>query len=154
MTRLRRLLRRRLAIAALTALTALALAVPAGARTALEPGQNGPGSQGVSLRLADASSPPVAKSPSVSLRLADASSPPIRGGVPVSLRLADASSPRVADTSTATVATAHRRGIPATNDSDISGLAFILSLVGVGIVAAGAATVVTARAQQRGHSTA
>jgi hypothetical protein len=153
MTRLRRLLRRRLAVAALTALTALALAVPAGART-LEPGPNTSGSQGVSLRLADASSSPVAKSPGVSLRLADASSPPIRGGVPVSLRLADASSPRVADTSTATVATAHRRGIPATNDSDISELAFILSLVGVGIVAAGAATVVTARAQQRGHSTA
>jgi hypothetical protein len=136
MTRLRRLLRRRLAVAALTALTALALAVPAGARTALEPGQNGPGSQGVSLRLADASSSPVPKSAGVSLRLADASSP------------------RVADTSTAPVATAHRRGIPATDDSNISGLAFILSLAGVGIVAAGAATVVTARAQQRGHSTA
>jgi hypothetical protein len=136
MTRLRRLLRRRLAVAALTALSALALAVPAGARTSLEPGQSGPGSQGVSWRLADAASPQAS------------------GSQPVTLRLADASSPRVADTSSSTVATPHRRGVDVSDDSSVSVLEFVLALTGVAILAAGAATVVTTRVQRGGHSIA
>jgi hypothetical protein len=136
MTRLRRLLRRRLAIGALAALCALALAAPAGARTALEPGQQDAGSPGASLRLADpksppASSAPVPKSAGISLRLADPSSPPVAS-----------SAPRVTTTATDS------------HDAGVTVLAFVLSLAGAAILAACAAAMVTTRVQRRQHGVA
>jgi hypothetical protein len=129
MTRVRRLIRRHIAVLAVAALGAAVLAVPAGARTALEPGQ------------------PVAASHQVSLRLADKSSPPVG-------QIQQAVTPRPPVFASSTTPVAAPRAVPAPSDSDISGLAFILSLVGVAIVAAGGAAVVTSRVQRGGHSTA
>jgi hypothetical protein len=147
MTRVRRLIRRHIAVLALAALGAAALAVPAGARTALEPGQPVPTSQHVSWRLADASSPQAPNSQPVSLRLADAKSAPV-----AQTQQAVVPRPPVFPSSTTPVAAP--RSVSAPSDSDISGLAFILSLAGVAIVAAGGAAVVTSRVQRGGHSTA
>jgi hypothetical protein len=170
-SRIRRLLRRRITVVALTALCALVLAVPASARTALEPGQSGPGSQGMSLRLADGSSSSIASrqtaAPSnvtrvsshesyhkamtandaASPRLADGSAPAIanRGGAGLSLSLADKSNPSI----TARHATA---GNVSSDDSGVNVLAFVLSLTGAAVLAAGAATVVTARTQRPHHT--
>jgi hypothetical protein len=171
MTRVRRLIRRHIAVLAVAALGAAVLAVPAGARTALEPGQPVPTSQHVNWRLAEASSPQAPDSQSVSLRLArdwrlaEASSPQAPTSQPVSLRLADAKSTPVTQTQQAVTPrspvfgssatpVAAPRSVSAPSDSDISGLAFILSLAGVAIVAAGGAAVVTSRVQRGGHSTA
>jgi hypothetical protein len=147
MTRVRRLIRRHIAVLALAALGAAVLAVPAGARTALEPGQPVAASQQVSLRLADASSSRAPDSQPVSLRLADKSSPPV-----AQTQQAVTPGPPVFASSTTPVAAP--RAVPAPSNSDISELAFLLSLVGVAIVAAGGAAMVTSRVQRGGHSTA
>jgi hypothetical protein len=167
MTRVRRLIRRHIAVLALAALGAAALAVPAGARTALEPGQP-VASQQVSWRLADASSPQAPDSQPVSLRLADESSPPVAqtqqavtprppvfptSTTPIA-QTQQAVTPRPPVFPTSTTPIAAPRSVPAPSDSDISELAFILSLAGVAIVAAGGAAVVTSRVQRGGHSTA
>jgi hypothetical protein len=144
-SRIRRLLRRRITVVALTALCALVLAVPASARTALEPGQSGPGSQGLSLSLADKSIPSDQHTPGVSFRLADTSSP--------SIAHRHVALGTLADSHNAASATAARRGatgnIRSADDSNVSVLAFVLSLTGAIALAGGAVSVVTVRSQRR-----